>query len=164
MFEVNDKVMYGQMGACIISAIEEKEVNSQKKLYYVINPVNAIKTTIFCPVDNDKVRIRKLISKEKVMELVAIMPDIEAEWIENDSIRKAANDKIIKSGEHEGLIKLIKLLYFKREECKANNKKFHIADQRAMETAEKLLYSEFAMTLGIKEEEVLSFIVGKLKK
>jgi len=163
MFKVNDKVMYGQMGACIISAIEEKEVNSEKKLYYVINPVNAIKTTIFCPVDNDKVRIRKLISKEKVMELVSIMPDIEAEWIENDSMRKAANDEIIKSGEHEGLIKLIKLLYFKREECKANNKKFHISDQRAMETAEKLLYSEFAMTLGIKEEEVFSFIVGKLK-
>ena len=164
MFKVNDKVMYGQMGACVISAIEEKEVNSQKKLYYVVTPVNSMKTTIFCPVDNDKVRIRKIISKERVEDLVSIMPDIEAEWIDNDSLRKAAQEEVLKSGDHEGLIKLIKLLYYKREECKGTNKKFHVADQRAMETAEKLLYSEFAFALGIEENEVLPYIMGALQK
>ncbi len=164
MFKINDKVMYGQMGACVISAIEEKEVNSQKKLYYVINPINSVKTTIYCPVDSDKVRIRSIISKERVMELVKIMPDMESEWVENDSMRKAAQDEVLKFGEHESLIKLIKLLHLRREECSKTNKKFHLADQRAMETAEKLLYGEFAFALGIEESEVLPFIIGSLNK
>ncbi len=164
MFKVNDKIMYGQMGACIISSVEEKEIGSQKKLYYVINPVNSIKTTIFCPVDSDKIRIRKLISREEVMNLVKIMPDVNAQWIENDSLRKIRQDEILRNGNHEELIKLIKILYLKKQQCAQNNKKFHIADQRAMDTAEKLLYSEFALILGIDEQQVLPFIMGQLDK
>ncbi len=162
MFEVNDKVMYGQMGACIINSIEEKEVGGQNKLYYVISPVNSMKTTIFCPVDCDKKRLRGIIEKEQALELMESVSELESEWIENDSMRKIVQDETLKSGDHKEIIKLIKLLHLKRKALLGTNRKFHVADQRVMDTAEKLIYSEFAIALDMQEDEVGSFFADKL--
>lgn len=163
MFRVNDTVMYNQSGACKIVDICSKEFTGEQRQYYVLQPVYEENVTIYCPVDSEKVKIRKLLSLEDIHELIKLMPDQLTEWIDNDQQRKEAQSEILKNGDHCALIQLVKLLYFKREEKAAEGKKFHTADEKAMLEAEKLLHQEFAIVLNIKPEEVIPFLIGEIE-
>ena len=161
MFKINDVVMRGISGICTIVDIREENFRGKPEMYYVMQPIYE-RTTIFCPVESDKLKVRKLLTREEIEELIKTMPEQKNIWIENDSERKEKFNAIIKRGDHRELICLLKTLHRKREEKKELGKKFHIADERAMKEAEQLLHGEFAYVLGIGEEEVLPYILGKL--
>lgn len=164
MYAVNDTVMYGQSGICKITEICDRKFGKETRRYYVLHPLYDGNTTIYCPVDSDKVHIRKLLLAEDVLKLIHEMPDNEGTWIENDNLRKEAQTEILRRGDHRELIGLIKTLYCKREEIQKNGKRFHQADEKAMEEAEKILYQEFAEVLDLEPDEVVPFITGKLEK
>lgn len=161
MFQVNDVVMRGTSGICMIVDIRKENFRGMPEMYYVLQPINE-RTTIYCPVESDKLKIRKLLTREEIDELISTMPLRENIWIENDTERKDKFNAILKRGEHAELISLLKTLYQKREEKKEQGKKFHLADERVMKEAEQLLHGEFAYVLGIAEEEVLPYVLGKL--
>ena len=163
MFQVNDVVMRGTSGICTIVDIRKENFRGKPEMYYVLQPIHE-RTTIYCPVESDKLKIRKLLTREEIAELIAAMPDTENIWIEHDPERKEKFNAILKRGEHRELICLLKTLYQKREEKQRIGKKFHLADERVMKEAEQLLHGEFAYVLGIAEEEVLPYILGQLKK
>lgn len=163
MFKVNDTVMYGRSGVCRIVDICKKNFINNELLYYVLQPVYENKCTIYCPVDSKKVQMRKLLDIDEIRELIRTMPDEITIWDNNDRARRETYDKIIKSGDHRELIKLIKTLYLKRKELNSTGKKFHIADEKAMNDAEKLLYQEFALVLDIQLDEVVPFITGQIE-
>lgn len=162
MFCVGDTIMYGNTGVCEIADIRRETFGGAERTYYVIHPVDGEESTIYCPVDNEKAPIRKLLTAEQIQELIRIMPDTEMKWIENDQLRRERFDEILKRGDHEELVKLIKVLYLNREEKERTGKKFHIADEKAMKEAEYMLYSEFAHVLKIQPDEVVPFIMGQL--
>lgn len=154
--------MYGSTGVCEIEDIRCETFGGAERTYYVIHPVDGEESTIYCPVDNEKAPIRKLLTAEQIHELIRIMPDAEMKWIENDQLRKGKFDEILKRGDHKELVKLIKVLYLNREEKDRAGKKFHIADEKAMKEAEYMLYGEFAHVLKIQPDEVVPFIMGQL--
>lgn len=162
MFCVGDTIMYGSTGVCEIEDIRREKFDETERTYYVIKPLNHEDATIYCPVDSQKAHIRKLLTAEQIDALIRIMPGAEMEWIENDQLRKEKFDEILKRGDHEELVKLIKVLYFNREEKARTGKKFHIADEKAMKEAESILYGEFAHVLKIRPDQVVPFIMGQL--
>ncbi len=164
MYAVNDTVMYGQSGICKITEICDKKFGRETLKYYVLRPVYGDNTVIYCPVDSDKVHIRKLLSADEVVALVREMPAQQGEWIENDNLRKEVQTKILRRGDHKELIALIKTLYRKRTETENSGRRFHRADAEAMAQAEKLLYQEFAQVLDIAPDEVVPFIIGTIEK
>lgn len=164
MYAVNDRIMYGQSGICKIVDICEKKFGKETRQYYILQPMYDPNTTIYCPVSNENAPIRKLLSTKDVYALIEDMPEVSGEWIENDNRRREVQAEILHRGDHRELIRLIKTLYNKREEKQAEGKRFHQADEKAMAEAEKMLYQEFAQVLDITPEEVVPFIVGKLKK
>ncbi len=165
MYAVNDTVMYGQSGICKITEICDKKFGKETRRYYVLHPLYDDNTVIYCPVDTNRVQIRKLLTADDVFSLIETMPtEVGAEWIDNDNLRKEQQAEILRGGEHKALIGLIKTLYLKREELKANGRRFHRADEDAMAQAEKMLYQEFAQVLDIEPDEVVPFIVGKIEK
>ncbi|MGN0571005.1 MAG: CarD family transcriptional regulator [Candidatus Fimenecus sp.] len=164
MYAVNDTVMYGQSGICKITEICDKKFGRDTQKYYVLRPVYGDNTVIYCPVDSDKVHIRKLLSAEDVISLIREMPTQQGDWIENDNLRKEEQTKILRRGDHKELIALIKTLYHKRTETENSGRRFHRADAEAMAQAEKMLYQEFAQVLDIAPDEVVPFIIGKIEK
>ena len=67
MFEVDDYIMYGMTGVCkVLDITNEKFINSDKREYYVLSPIYSDNTIIKIPVDNNKVPMRKVISKGDV--------------------------------------------------------------------------------------------------
>ncbi|MEA4912196.1 MAG: CarD family transcriptional regulator [Oscillospiraceae bacterium] len=164
MFKIGDTVVYESLGVCRIADIRtEKFPSMPAAQYYVLELIFGAQTTVYAPVDSDKLHIRKVLSRPEVLELINRMPDENTGWIEPEPERVERYKQIIRRGDRGELVGLIKTLYSKREEQLAAGRKFHVCDARIMGDAEKLLYEEFALALGIQPEEVVPFITGKLE-
>lgn len=164
MFKINDVVMYRHYGICRIADIETKTFsNYDQVLYYVLHPLNDESSTFYIPVNNKLNSIRKLISVKEIYELIEDIPNQQTIFIEDDQKRNQAFCKIIKTGDHENLIRLIKTLYYNKEEKNKMGRKVHISDDAAMKEAEKILYQEFAYVLDINFEDVVPFIENNLQ-
>ncbi len=162
MFAVEDIVVYGNCGVCKIVNICPKRLGEKEVPYYVLKPVRDETTTIYCPVNSDKVKIRKLLTLEEIYQLIQTMPDTQAQWVENDQLRKEKFHEVLKRADHRELIALIKTLHFHKVESARLGRKFHINDERVMKEAERILYGEFAHVLHIEPDEVVPFITGQL--
>ena len=165
MFKIGDTVVYESLGVCRIADIRtEKFPSMPPAQYYVLELVFGAQTTVYAPVDSDKLHIRAVLSKQEVLALIQRMPDESTRWIEAEQERVEHYKQIIRRGDRGELVGLIKTLYAKREEQVAAGRKFHACDARIMGDAEKLLYEEFALALGIQPDEVVPYITGSLQK
>ncbi|EGT3616045.1 CarD family transcriptional regulator [Clostridium perfringens] len=164
MFKINDYIMYGTVGVCkVIDITKETIINNIEKEYYVLNPIysNYSKNTIIkIPVDNKKISMRKILSKEDMNSLINNIPNKETLWIDNDRQRNDQFKTMLKSGSCDDLIVLIRSIYLDKKKRKLNGKKACKGDDEIMQTAEKLLNEEFATILDIRPEEVKSYIRG----
>lgn len=164
MLNVGETVLYAANGVCTVEEITELDFGSGKTKYYILKPVSSRQNTFYIPADNQKMlsKIRKILSREEVDEIIASMPDSTAGWIENDLERKNEYKKIIGSGDCKSLVKVIKSIHMHKTEIAESGKKLHQIDEHMLKDAESLLYGEFATVLNIKKEEVLPFIIKTL--
>ena len=77
------------------------------KLYYILKPINEDKSKVFTPVDNKKVTIRRIISKEDCENLLNDIPNIKELAVENEKLREKAYKECIRSCQCRQLISLI---------------------------------------------------------
>ena len=155
MFKVDDYIMYGRTGVCkVIDITNEKFINGEERKYYVLSPIhNNNNTIIKIPLDNTKVPMRKIISKEDVTSLINDMSNMEELWIDDEKKRSNEFKTMLKSGKCEDLIKLIS--------NKRHSKKLNKADKEIIKEAERLVNEEFAIILNISPKEVNSYISSK---
>ena len=154
MFKVDDYIMYGMTGVCkVIDITNEKVVNGEKRDYYVLSPIHHDNTIIKIPLDNNKIPMRKIISKGDVTSLINDMSNMEALWIDDEKKRSNKFKTMLKSGKCEDLIELIS--------NKRYLKKLNKADKEIIKEAERLVSEEFAIILNISPKEVNSYISSK---
>ncbi len=159
MFKVNDYVIYNIMGVYKITDIRtEKDLNDVETEYYIMEPAYGNNLTIKIPVNNSKVYMRKILSKDDVMSLIEEIPELDTVWIDDDKKRSQTFKEALKTGDTKKWIKLVKSIYIEEQEKTANGKKLMKTDEDIMKTAEKNLYEEFAMALDISPEQVFSYI------
>ena len=167
MFKVNDYVMYGSTGVCkIIDISKEKHIsiNSEETDYYVLHPVFNDNIVIKIQVNNPNTSMRPILTKDEVLSLIKTMPETETVWIDDNRERSEYFKSILKSKESEGWAKLIKTLFLEKEARSLVGKSLTKTDEGIMNTAEKLLYEEFAVALDITPDEVLPFIQEYITK
>ena len=102
--------------------------------------------------------MRKILSKGEVTTLINSMPNSETIWIDDDRKRNEEFKSILKTGDIENLVKLIRSIYLDKEYKKSIGKKSYKIDDEIMETAERLLNEEFATILNISPNEVATYI------
>lgn len=165
MYSIGSTILYGAQGVCEISAIEHKEIAGQKLPYYVLKPLYDHNATIFVPIQNQKLvgKMRGVLSRQEVHQLIEGMPEEEDIWIDNDSQRKDCYQKMLMGSKPEDLIRLIKTLYLRQEDQREKGRRLHLADERVFRDAEKLLYDEFALVLNIEREQVVPFILKRIQ-
>ncbi len=166
MYTVNDTVLYGADGVCTITAIVEKNIIGTKQLYYELHPIGRRDTVLFLPTDNEKTmaKLRRVLTRDEIITAIQGMPDEENIWIEKESARREEYARIIKSGDHRRVIRLIKTLYEHRESLMDSGHRMHAADENFLKEAESVLYEEFAYVLKIRREDVLPFIRTEIEK
>ncbi len=168
MYQVNDFVLYTLNTICRIAEITTRNFGGKEIEYYILRPVYDEKATIYIPTNNLKLKskMRSILSKEEIYQLISAMPQADYIWIEDDHKRKEVFQHIIDEGDRYQLISLIKTLYLQRQKRLQNKRssKMHVSDERFFKDAEKLLYDEFAFVLGISPQQVVDFISEKLEE
>lgn len=163
MFKVGDVVVYESLGVCrVVDIRNERFAPLEEQQYYILQMVYGVKTTIYAPVGNENIKIRKVLPRDEIISIIKAMPDEQSFWIDNEQERKETYGKIIKNGDRTMLIRLIKTLYEKKKEREKIGKNLYLSDDKLMKDAEQLLYEEFAYVLEIEPGEVLSYITGEI--
>ena len=103
MYEVGDLIVYGRTGICEVTEITTLKMDGvpKDKLYYILRPVREKHGKVFTPVDNEKIVMRKVISKEEAEELIREIPQIEGLWIGSEKQREEKYKECIKYSEPE---------------------------------------------------------------
>lgn len=160
MFQVSDTVLYGSEGVYVIDSMTEMDFDGNKKSYFVLKSVNREKSTIYVPEDNETLlgKMRRILSKDEIYDLIKNMPEEELIWIDDESERMVKYKEILIKGDHREIVRLIRTLYLHRLKQKEIGKNLHKVDERFLKDAEKMMYDEFAYVLDIKPDQVLPFI------
>lgn len=162
MFKQGDTVVYGSHGVCRVVDVREETFGPVRQTYYVLQPKKDARSTFYCPVAQEA-RLRGLLTKEDVQQLIHEMPQIDTVWDEEDGTRRDRFAAILKNGDHREVVKLIKTLYQQRRLRAEQGKRLPLADERVMKEAERLLYEEIAHVMEISPDEVITYIEETLE-
>lgn len=160
MFEAGSYIIYGTKGVCKVERIGNINVPGvdQQRLYYTLSPVNERSGTIYTPVENSKVAMRKVISREEALALIDEIPTIESLWIPNDKEREQLFQKALLTCDCKEAVKIIKTLYLKKQKRLAAGKTATAMDQKYLQYAQDQLYDELAIALDMDKNQVESYI------
>lgn len=165
MFSQGETVIYGVNGVCRVEGVTQMDITGEKKDYYVLKPVFNGRSTLFVPLDNEKLvgRMRTLITEAGIRSLAKKFPAIEPLWIENEDERKARCAAAMADNDRETILALIKAIRVHRDRQSDIGKKLHVGDERFLKDAEKLLREEASFVLDKDLDSVLSFLDEKAK-
>lgn len=165
MFNKGEYVIYGNTGVCEIIDISTLDIHGapKDKLYYILKPVNQNKSKVFTPVDNTKVVIRKLASKEDVEEIIGDIPNIKELLVQDEKLREQTYKECIKSCQCRQLISLIKTIYSRKEQRLNQGKKLSATDEKYFKLAQDTLNTEFAISLKLSVDEMEHYILNRVR-
>lgn len=162
MFAVNEYVIYGNNGVCQVKDICTPPGVEGDRKYYLLNPVYLKGTTIYTPVDNIKVIMRSILSREESERLISRIPSIHTAWISNDKAREASCKQAISTCDSMEWIKVIKAMLQRKKEQHGLGKKLRQSDERLLSSASEHLHGELAVALNIPIEEVETYIESRI--
>ncbi|MDE6087183.1 MAG: hypothetical protein K2G25_02225 [Oscillospiraceae bacterium] len=161
-FQQNDRVVYKSAGVCEVLGVETQSMDGENEvLYYKLKPVSDANSTYYIPVASEKEKLRKLLTKDEVMELIDSMSGKEPEekiWSDNRRERREIYTQILKGDDQKALVQLISSLYFRKQSSEARGRRFSSMDETAMKNAENLMIQEFAAVLEMNPEEIRNLI------
>lgn len=157
MFKVGDYVVY-RKDVCVVNEINEKLYRD--KDYYQLIPVNDESLKLDVPVSNNN--IRSLISRDDINEIINSIPDIDV-LEDNDKYIENEYKNLMLSGSHRNLIKIIKTTYLRNKKRLDNKKKVTDKDNNYFHMAEKYLYTEFSIVLGLSYEDTKKYVIDKVE-
>ena len=160
MFEKNQLIMCGGHGVCRVVDVTGNPIDRLDKVrkYYVLEPVFEKGSTVYTPVDNNKVIMRRIMNKEEAEELVDKITEINTVWIQEEKNREQMYKEAIRTYDCRSLVQIIKTLYLRKQDRLKEGKKVLSSDEQYLRKAEELLYSEMSLALSIPKDEVGAYI------
>lgn len=165
MFQPGDLVVYGTTGVCQVEAITRPNLTGadRNKQYYLLKPLQQ-DGVIYTPVENQKVPIRSVISAAEAEALIDLIPNMQAEACRAPTLQALAQhyQSVVRSHDCRDLIELMMSIYAKRQQVESQKRRLGMVDERYMKQAERLLYGEFSVALGIPFDEVQPYIARRV--
>ena len=160
MFQAGDVIVCGTHGVCRVEKVGplSSAVADRDRLYYTLKPLYERGSVVFTPVDNEKMVIRPVISREEALRLIDGIRDAEALGIEDERKREENYKTALKSCRGEELVKMIKTINARKRSRAARGKKATDADSRYVKLAEDYLYGELAISLDLERDQVKAFV------
>ncbi len=158
MFQINDSVVY-QNEVCLIKERKEKFFNG--KDYYVLSPYSDSSLTINLPIEQADMVLKPVLTKKEALDLIKEMPSIKP-IISDDKMIENEYKLLLKSENKTDLVRIIKTTYLRNYERIKNGKKIGEKDETYFKKAEKLLYGELAISLGMSFDDTKQYIIDSL--
>ncbi|MDO5291325.1 MAG: CarD family transcriptional regulator [bacterium] len=165
MFKIGEYIIYGNAGVCRVKDITTMDVTGveKNKLYYELSPVYISGSKVFTPVNNEKVIMRPVITKQETLDLIDEILGIEELWIPDERVREQTYKEALRSCDCRELIKIIKTLYERKQERIEDGKKATAVDDRYLKSAEEYLYGELAIALDMDRDQVKEYIEKRVE-
>lgn len=165
MFEINDYIIYGADSVCKVIANDVDNINRKfrDKKYYQLEPIFENKSTIYTPIDNDKVAMRKIISKEEAVSIINDISTLES-YSYDDKTREEMYKEVMHNHDCRELISMLKTAYHIKKERLSENKNVIAVDKRNTKIIEDWLSEEFSVSIGITRDEAKEMIEKKIKE
>ncbi len=164
MFKQGDYIMYSNHGACLVDEIRERIIDKEKKMYYILHPLNENNSKIMTPINNSKVRMRAIMTPKDAEVILSTIANSKVTQILDKKLREQAYTKILKEGNPNELVEIINALVIEENEKISEGKKASDTDRKYLLRAEKLLYSELSVTLNIKIDLIKDRVTCMFKK
>ena len=160
MFNVGEKIIYGENGVCTVEKIAPLNMSgaSKEKLYYYLTPMIG-SGTYFAPVDT-MAFMRPVMSREEAEALVDSIPGIPPA-ICNDSRFNhvdAFYRDLFKLHTNEALVSVIKGLRCRMAERKTRSSRA----EATMKRAKDILHGELSVALEIEFGDVEDYIKERI--
>ncbi len=156
MYEVGEFVVHEGSGVCRIEEISELALagRGSEQTYYVMKPYYERGSRVMTPVEGT-VRMRPVMTKGEVEELIAEMPGVTEIREDNDKQRIQKYKEALAAFEPLELVRIIKTVYSGKQRRIRAGKKILMGDERYTQIAQKRLYEEiaFAMEMDVKDVE-----------
>lgn len=158
MFKKGAFIFYGTVGVCQVNDISSMDFSGSDRLYYSLTPSFENDTTIYIPVDSDKVMMREIMTRQEAEHFVLAWPDIDCQPHANYKEQTQAHQQILKSGNSLELGSMIKEISLQACSGKRSGKSLSGNQRDVIKLAQKLLFGELAVALDIQPAEVPDYI------
>ena len=164
MFEIGENIVYGTTGVCRVADVGTMNLSgaSKDRLYYTLIPAGEKDGRIYTPVDNEKVVMRPVLTKEEAENLISEIAEIENIWVADEKRRELIYKEELHKCDCRAWVKIIKTLYLRKQSRLAAGKKVTAVDEKYLRIAETNLYGELALALGMKADEVEAYITRRV--
>lgn len=157
MYTVSEIIAYSSQGVCEITEICQREVAGKIMDYYVMKPVFDNRSTVFVPVDNDKLvsRIRRTMTADEASDLLEHINSGEIIWDDNDARRRELYQGILTEGIPSQLACLFRTLTLRKRTLEGCSRKLRSSDETCLRQAERLLTRECCYASGENADDIL---------
>ena len=121
MYNVNDTVMYGKQGVCIIKEIVNENFSGKSMDYYSLQPAYSDNTVIYVPVENEELvrKMKKVLTSKEIDSLIKEVKGMEPVWYDSEKERREKYNNIVEKGDRKETLRLINTLYINKQEREA---------------------------------------------
>ncbi|MBQ9155173.1 MAG: CarD family transcriptional regulator [Eubacterium sp.] len=162
MYKIGDYIIYGNSGVCKVVDYMQPDDMEGKQTYYVLSPLSARGSTIFSPVDNQKVYMRPVISREEAEALLEGIPDYEDMEIVEVRAQEQQYKDIIKNYDCTEFLRFIKALYERKKSREAIGRKITALDEKYLILAKGSLLNELSIALDMEVDEVDQLLADRI--
>ena len=148
MFEVGDKVVYPHHGAGVVEKVEEKNIEGERKTYFVLSLCKGgLRITV--PEESTlDVGLRSVIRRREVKTVFDVLGQEQSQMPSNWNHRYKKNRDKIKSGNVYEVAEVVRNLSIRERE-----KGLSTGEKRMLGQARKILLSEIIYVLNIDDEK-----------
>ena len=164
MFEVGDYIIYGNNGVCKITNVGPMDMPGvpKSKLYYTMTPCYIRDSSIFTPVDNDRVVMRKVMSRQEAEKFLETAEDIDKLDIKEEKHREQEYKAAILTCDPTVLVGIIKTIQDRMQDRIAEGKKVTASDTKYIHVAEDSLYGELAISFDMEKDDVKAYVKNRI--
>jgi len=160
MFEIGEKIIYGENGVCTVEKIAPLEMSgaNRDKLYYYLTPLVG-SGTYFAPVDSNAF-MRRVMSREAAEAFIDTIPSIEPAVCNDNRFNHvdAFYKELFKQHSCEALVSIVKGLRGRMADRKTKSSRA----EATMKRAKDILHGELAIALGLDISEVENYITSRI--
>jgi CarD family transcriptional regulator len=162
MFEVGDFIVYGNNGICQVLDITHPDIagTDKTRLYYVLASTKNKDSKLYCPTDNDKIVLRKVISADEANAIIEEAKTLEPLIIANNRERDDSYRSVLRSCDLRSCIQVLKALLLRKQQREACGKKVTATDERFMKAVQDGIYYELAMATGNELDVVKAAVLA----
>lgn len=167
MFVKGEYVFHETGGICRIVDIQAAPLEGMPldRVYYIIKPVHDPNSTIYLPIDSDRIFLRRGLTREEALALFNRIPVLDEIEETNPKQLRAKYAELMQTHSPEAWVRIIKTVS-RRIEQAGNSRAQRVSDfeRSIMESAKRYLYTELALALELDVDRVEDFIATHFQK